>query len=111
MRDILKRVHEYVPGHQTENPIRIISSGDLLTCAREIGAQENVRDCHTPSDRRAGLMPVIADFHLLGNHYEVDIIYHQMLRMIVVGLEFRYMQWRRSGYIPPIFDLGGGWPM
>ena len=85
MREILKTLHEYVPGHDTDNPIRIISAGDLLTCEREIGAQENVRDSKTPSGRRAGLMPVIADFHLLGNFYEVNIKVPYRTKVVYMG--------------------------
>ena len=87
MREILKTLHSYVPGHNTDSPIRIISAGDLLTCSRETGAQGNVRDSKTPSGKHTGLMPVIADFHLLGNYYEVILLFTPLVDIFSIFLK------------------------
>ena len=67
----MHHMHEYVPGHSSEQPTTIISAGDLLTCERESNCIEEQRNSSTPSQRLEGLMPVIADFHALANFYQV----------------------------------------
>ena len=42
--EILKLQHQLVPGHGSDNPVRLFSVGDLLTVGREQNAQENVQD-------------------------------------------------------------------
>eukprot|EP00057_Strongylocentrotus_purpuratus_P018700 XP_011673174.1 PREDICTED: uncharacterized protein LOC105442605 [Strongylocentrotus purpuratus] len=68
---IMHHMHQYVPGHSSEQPTTIISAGDLLTCERESNCIEEQRNSSTPSQRLEGLMPVIADFHALANFYQV----------------------------------------
>lgn len=70
IREIMRELHTRVPGHGTPLQCRVTSAGDLLTCSRESAAQENVRESSTLD----GLMPVIADFHLLANFYEVCVL-------------------------------------
>ena len=71
MSAITAHQHIYVPGHDTEKPVRILSAGDQLTCERQSKALEDVRDSITPSKRHDGLIPVTGDFHLLANYYQV----------------------------------------
>ena len=71
---IMDHMNKYVPNGTTQSPIPIISAGDQLTCERELNAQESRRDCE-PADRWAGMIPEIADFHALGNFYEVRSCY------------------------------------
>ena len=68
---IMHHMHSYVPGHATDSPTKILSSGDLLTCERETNCIEQQRNASTPSERLEGLMPVIADFHTIANFYQV----------------------------------------
>ena len=72
MPDIVEHQHSYVPGHASDRPIRTVVAGDLLTCERTSGAMEDVRNDDTKSGCREGMIPVIADFHLLGNFYQVS---------------------------------------
>lgn len=72
MRAVTVHTHTYVPGHETNRPVRILSAGDQLTCERQSKALEDVRDAPTPSERQEGLMPVTGDFHLLANYYQVS---------------------------------------
>lgn len=71
MPDIVAHQHSYVPGNATDTPIRTIVAGDLLTCERTSAAMEDVRNSKTKSGRREGMIPIISDFHLLGNFYQV----------------------------------------
>ena len=66
-------MNQYVPYGNTDRPVHIISAGDQLTCEREANAQEHRRS-YPPSERWAGMIPEIADFHALGNFYEVCLI-------------------------------------
>ena len=68
----MKHIHTYVPGHQTNSPIPIISGGDLLTCEREAKSLEDKRDSTTANERLDGLLPTIEDFHTLANFYQVS---------------------------------------
>lgn len=68
----MNHMYQYVPHGTTSNPVKVISAGDQLTCEREASAQENNRGC-PPQERWAGLLPQIADFHALGNFYEVSV--------------------------------------
>ena len=43
MKDISIHQHGYVPGRNTERPIRILSVGDQLTCERQSKAIEDAR--------------------------------------------------------------------
>ena len=71
MPDIVEHQHTYVPGHANDKPVRTVVAGDLMTCERTSAAMEDVRNAQTKSGRREGMIPVIADFHLLGNFYQV----------------------------------------
>ena len=42
--EILKLQHQLVPGHGSNNLVRLFSVGDLLTVEREQNAQENLQD-------------------------------------------------------------------
>lgn len=80
MKNITIYQHQYVPGHRTETPVRILSAGDQLTVERQSKALEDVRDTASVdlTLRQDGLMPVTGDFHLLGNFYQVScaLYYH-----------------------------------
>ena len=69
--NIMHHLHKYVPGHKSDQVTPIISSGDLLTCERESSCRRDQINSTTSSDRLEGLVPVIADFHVLGNFYQV----------------------------------------
>ena len=71
--NIMHHMHQYVPGHDTDNPTTIVSAGDLLTCERESNCIEEQRNSSTPSRRLEGLMPAIADFHALANYFQVYV--------------------------------------
>ena len=74
MPHIVAHEHSYVPGHTSDDgPVRTVVAGDLLTCERTSSAMEEVQNAHTRSGCRDGMIPVIADFHLLGNFYQVDL--------------------------------------
>ena len=70
---IMDHMYQYAP-HHNEEPIPIFSIGDQLTCERESNIQESRRGSK-PRLRWAGLLPEIADFHALGNFYEVRTIH------------------------------------
>nr|XP_054763564.1 uncharacterized protein LOC129270188 [Lytechinus pictus] len=68
---IVRHMHQYCPGDDTDHPSTILSAGDLLTCERMSSCIEQQRNSTSPSGRLEGLMPVIADFHALANFYQV----------------------------------------
>ena len=68
---IMHHLHQYVPGHGSDKVIPIISAGDLLTCERESSCKAEQQNSTTPSTHLEGLVPVIGDFHALGNFYQV----------------------------------------
>ena len=69
--DIMQFQHKLLPGHDTDNILRTLSVGDLLTVERQQNAQEILSDGPTPSKRLEGLIPTLADFHAYGNFLEV----------------------------------------
>lgn len=69
--EIMREQHNFVPGHDTKHPLRMLSFGDLLTVERQQNAQDDLRDSLTPSNRLEGLIPALADFHSYGNFLEV----------------------------------------
>ena len=69
--DIMKQLHKFVPGHNTDTLVRTFTVGDLLTVERQQNAQEDLRDSPTASERLKGLIPALADFHTYGNFLEV----------------------------------------
>ncbi|XP_072027736.1 LOW QUALITY PROTEIN: uncharacterized protein [Amphiura filiformis] len=66
---ILDHLQGYDPLGNTNDPVKIFSTGDQLTAERESNSQEGRRDSQ-PKERWAGLLPQIADFHAIGNFYE-----------------------------------------
>ena len=66
MIDILRFVHDYVPGNNElseSKPVKCLSGGDYLTFERHKEAQSAMQDARTPSSRLEGLIPKIEDFH------------------------------------------------
>ena len=72
---IMHHFHQYVPGHDTDTVVPIISAGDLLTCERESACKAEQQNSKTASKRLEGLVPVIADFHALANFYQVSLVF------------------------------------
>ena len=68
---IMHHLHKYVPGHDSDAPTPVISAGDLLTCERESACKREQGNSDTKSECLHGLVPVIGDFHALGNFYQV----------------------------------------
>ena len=62
--DIVDYLHQYVPGHNKEGLVKILSVGDLLT---DFNAQQDLRDLDKFSDRLHGLVPNIEDMHTYTN--------------------------------------------
>ena len=73
--DIMEYLHQYVPGHNKEGPVKILSGGDLLTAEREFNAQQDLRDFDKFSDRLHGLVPNIEDMHTYANF--MCVLWHQ----------------------------------
>lgn len=71
--NIMHHLHKYVPGHGSDQVTPIISAGDLLTCERESSCKREQCNSTTPTKQLQGLVPVIADFHALGNFYQVHV--------------------------------------
>lgn len=67
MIDILRFVHDYVPGNNEDpaesKPVKVLSGGDYPTFERHKEAQSAMQDARTPSSRLEGLIPKIEDFH------------------------------------------------
>ena len=68
----MQEQHTVVPGHGTDNLLRIFSVGDLLTGEREQNAQDDLQEGDTTSKRLEGLIPAKADFHTFRNFLEVS---------------------------------------
>ena len=66
----MHELHKYVPGHDAEDMVPIISGGDLLTAERESNVQEDRRSAGK-EERWGGLIPNIEDFHTVANAYKV----------------------------------------
>ena len=64
-------MHEFVPGHDTTDLLRILGIGDLLSFERMLNGIEHQKDASTATKRLQGLIPGMADFHTLGNMLEV----------------------------------------
>ena len=64
---IMPHQHKLVPGHGTENVVKILSVDDLLYVRRHQNAQEDLCDFSSPSERLEGLVPALADFNSYGN--------------------------------------------
>lgn len=64
MIDILRFVHDYVPGNNEESaeskPVKVLSGGDYLMFERHKEAQSAMQDARTPSSRLEGLIPKIS---------------------------------------------------
>jgi len=76
MTDILRHIHQYVPGHNDGNdatikPVPTLSGGDYLTHERHIGAQSGVSNGITPSKKLLGLISKFEEFH---NQAEVLLV-------------------------------------
>ena len=72
MPDIVEHQHSYVPGSEKDKPLRVIAAGDLMTCERTSSTMEDIQNAETKAGWREGMIPVIADFHLLANFYQVS---------------------------------------
>lgn len=78
MIDILRFVHDYVPGNNEESPeskpVKVLSGGDYLTFERHKEAQSAMQDARTPSSRLEGLIPKIVDFHAQMEWMQVHVL-------------------------------------
>lgn len=78
MIDILRFVHDYVPGNNEESaeskPVKVLSGGDYLTFERHKEAQSAMQDARTPSSRMEGLIPKIEDFHAQMKWMQVHVL-------------------------------------
>ena len=63
--------HQLVPGHGSDNLVRLFSVGGLLTVEREQTAQENLQDSSNSSARLEGLIPALTDSQTYDNFMEV----------------------------------------
>ena len=66
---------QFVPGHDSDHLVRVLSVGDLLTVERQQNVQDDLIDSASPSARLEGLIPGLADFHSYGNFMEVSCFY------------------------------------
>ena len=72
MLDIIKYLYKYVPWNKKLGiPVPVLVGGDLLTVERMLHAIEDVRNSVTNKSRLEGVIPVLEDFHTLGNYLEV----------------------------------------
>ena len=70
--EIMEHLYQYVPGGKTENPIAVLSGGDLLTVERELNGIEDRCNSQTSQKRLDGLVPCLEDFHTFGNFLAVS---------------------------------------
>ena len=72
----MTEVHKFVPAVDG-TPRKVLSGGDLLTCERQLNAQEDRADSEDPVKRWGGLVPTIEDFHTYVNFCEViSLLYY-----------------------------------
>ena len=76
MAKIMDHMNQYVPRSTSNHPVTTMLGGDLLTVQRAIGVQEDRRDSSSQA-RWGGMVPVIEDWHALGNFYQVSLTLNQ----------------------------------
>ena len=77
--DIVDYLHQYVPWHNKEGLVKILSVGDLLT---DFNAQQDLRDLDKFSDRLHGLVPNIEDMHTYTNL--MCVLWHQFYNTTLI---------------------------
>lgn len=70
MAKIMTETHKFIPVVD-KTPSKVLSGGDLLTCERQLNAQDDRADSEDPSKKWGGLVPTIEDFHTFINFCEV----------------------------------------
>ncbi len=76
--ETMQHLRTNVPTDERENPIHLLSGGDLLTCEREINALEDRCNATTAKGCIEGLIPCLEDFHIFGNLLGVSIAQYEI---------------------------------